>query len=290
MKQIIAVLTLTLLSSLFVNAQSGKKITFEEIGLSFSVPGGWNGEVKGDYYIMGHSTVPGLMILSQNRSQDAQQLKSLAMQGIREEGIQLSPKGDFALKGNDRVEGFYEGNFSGGNVRVFAIGLINKLGSGMNIFILTEKAKFGEKHIQEALKLAKSVKFFKERDSKETAFWKQRIVGKNLKYLKVRTNNNQYDGTFSGTSDRRTITLYNNGTFYYYSSSTASYGGPLGTGGSGMYAGRTNKSGDFKIYTAGAQTYLELYFSNKTLSYKLRVNDKRHTLLSGTRYSVLPIE
>jgi len=290
MKKIIAVLTLTLLSGLFVNAQSGEKVTFQELGLSFNVPGGWTGGVKDDLYILGHSSIPGLMILSQNESKDAQQLKSLALQGMQDEGIQLSPKGDFSLKGVDRVEGFYEGTFNGSNVRVFAIGLINRLGSGMNVFIVTEKAKFGDKHIQEALKLAKTVKFFKQRDSKETAFWKQKLVGKNVKYLKVRTNNNAYDGSFTGTSDRTSITLYNNGSFYFYSSSTASYGGPAGTGGSGMYLGRSQNSGDYKIYTVANQTFLDLYFSNKTRTYKLSRNERRHTLLNGTRYSVLPIE
>ena len=151
------------------------------------------------------------------------------MQGIQAEGIRLSPKGNFTLKGNNQVEGFYEGIFNGANVRVFSIGLINQLGSGMTISIVTEKAKFTDAHIKEARKLAKSVKFFKQRDSKETAFWKQKLVGKNLKYMKTFTSTSSYDPVVTGYSDSVSITLYNDGNllflFKFLNNSRRSYAG-----------------------------------------------------------------
>lgn len=287
MKQIIFIVILMVISSVIVKAQSNGRVEFQELGLSFKVPSGWSGGVKDELYLLGHSSIPGLMVLSQNTSKSATELKNLALQGIQEEGIQLSPKGDFTLKGNDQVEGFYEGTFNGSNVRVFSIGLINKMGSGMNISIVTEKAKFSDIHIQEARKLAKSVKFFQQKDSKETAFWKQRIVSKRLRYMKVRTSNNANDGSFTGTSDSVSITLYNDGTFYYDYSATASMGGGAV---SGLIADQDKNKGEFKIYTADEHTYLDLYFPNKTRTYELTVNNKRHTLLSGTRYLILPLE
>ncbi len=49
--------------------------------------------------------------------------------------MQLTPTGEFILNGRNRVEGFYQGYFNGVQVKVYAIGLVNGLGSGMNIFL-----------------------------------------------------------------------------------------------------------------------------------------------------------
>ncbi len=285
MKQLVISFVFLLMVSSIARAQSNGLVEFQELGVSFRVPSGWTGGIKDDFYLLGHSSIPGLMILSENKSKTSKELKNLAMQGIQEEGIQLSPKDDFKLKGNNQVEGFYEGTFNGQFVRVYSIGLINRLGSGMNISIVTEKTKFTDKHIQEVRKLAKSVRFFRQKDSKETKFWKQRIVGKKLRYMKTRTSNSH--GSFTGTSDSETIKLYPDGTFYYYSSSTTSQSG---TGTSGMFVNRDANKGEFKIYTAENQTHLDLYFPDKTLTYNLSRNGLNHTLLNGNRFSVLGLD
>ena len=49
-------------------------------------------------------------------------------------------------------------------------------------------------------------------------------------------------------------------------------------------------SGEYKIYTVDNTTFLDLYLRDTTRTYELTVNKKRHTLLSGSRYSVLPIK
>lgn len=266
-------------------SQTNQKVEFKELGLSFQTPDGWSGGIQGELYLMGHKTIPGLIVLSENKSKTAGELKALALQGISDEGIDLSPKGEFKITGTNRVEGFYEGIFNGSRVRVFSIGLINQLGSGMNISIVTETGKFSDTHIGEAEKVAKSVKFFRMIESPDTNFWKQEIAGKQLKYMRVRNNSDSGSGS-SGMADTRIIKLFNDGTFSYYFSASNSY---WGSGGSDTQRTRNEGVGTYRIYSIQGRSLLELTSEGKTVEYELSKSPEKYTLLDGDRFAVLDI-
>ncbi len=272
--KIIFTAMLLILSISVVNAQSNKTIKLKELGLSFQIPGGWSGGIEGDYYLLGHKTIPGLMVLSQNKSKTASELKNLALQGITDEGVQLSPKGDFKIVGDTRVEGFYEGIFNGSQVRVYSVGLINQFGSGINISIVTDIGKFTDVHMGEVEKLARSVKFTQRVESPGTNAWKQKIVGKQLKYLNVRSSSDA-----RGQSDTRILKLYNDGTFYFYLSANTSIGDAVSRV-------RDEGDGTYRIYSVQDRAYLELTSNGNTVEYELSKSPENYTLLNGDRFAV----
>ena len=124
-----------------------KQVNLKELGLSFEIPDGWRGQVDGEYILLGHQSIPGLMILSANTSKNSTALKEFAELGVAEENVQLTVDGNFLVKDDQRVEGMYSGTFHGQSVKGYAIGLINGLGKGMNILVLTETTAFSEAHI-----------------------------------------------------------------------------------------------------------------------------------------------
>jgi len=271
-------------------------VEFEELGLSFDIPNGWTGQIDGEYVILGHNSVPGIMVIFENNSPDANSLKSLAEQGIYTEAASLSADGNFTITASNRVEGMYKGFFNGSNVKSFAIGLINGLGKGMSIVILTETNKFSEAHKVEASKLANSVKFFQARESANTIAWKKKIVGMQLKYMYTNSSSD-YTGGYSGVSSTITIDLCNNGTFAYYSNSNSSFsaGGISGEPGSLSGFGYTNATddteGNYSIGSVGNNAYLTLNFkSGKVVEYDLSVSDQNETYLDDTRYFVIDSE
>ncbi|MBT8262956.1 MAG: hypothetical protein KJO05_09055 [Bacteroidia bacterium] len=282
----------------FNNMEAQQNIDLPDFGLSFTIPNGWTGGEQGDYIILGHSTIPGMMILFENGSKDANELKELAMQGIYETGLQLSPKGGFTISSENRVEGMYEGIYNGGAVSSYAVGLINGLGKGMSILILTSTDKFSEIHRKEVEKLANSVKFYEARDSEATVHWKNKLIGRQLKYMFTDSNSDS-SGGFSGTSTTRIINLCSNGEFTYYYNSNSSYavGDPvdgISTGnqiGSGVIESTKDKTGSYKIYSAGNSSYLELIFSDDTeMEFEIGINGEGSTTLNGERYFTLDLE
>lgn len=272
-----------------------RHVNLQEFGLSFDIPPGWTGQVQGDYIILGHQSIPGLMILFENKTSDAVALKRLAMQGIRDEGIQLNATGNFSVN-NNSVRGMYQGIFSGAQVKSYAIGLINGLGSGINIFILTETNKFSQAHKAEAEKLAKSVKFFKSKKTDQTLQWQNKIVGRQLKYMST-VSDSDYVGGSSGFSEVITIDLCSNGRFIRYYNSHASFN----SGDASAEAGSINElsgfgfsdatgqgAGKYKIYSLGEESFLEFTSDKgKVTEYDLSVNDDGATYLDKTRYMVL---
>ncbi len=266
---------------------NSQHIELAELGLSFDIPQGWTGQEQEDYILLGHETIPGLMILSQNKAKDTETLKNRSMETIREEGLYLEPEADFKIISEARVEGSYKGTYEGQDVKAFAIGLINTQGTGMNILILTETKAFTKTHIEEANKLAHTVRFSIPKDSDNTVFWKERITGVQLKYMHT-SGGSDYSGGYSGTSDVVMINLCSNGQFTYYSNSNSSFDS---SGGFGYANANKDTRGTYRIYSEGQSTYLGLQFENGSVStYELTVNSKDNTLLDGSRYFVTTLE
>ncbi len=260
-----------------------QEVDLSQLGIKFTFPDGWTGQEEGEYLLAGHTSIPGLMILFQNQSMSTEELKLLALQGIREEGVSLQPKGDFTVVSPTRVEGFYEGNFQGATVTTYAIGLIDGRGKGVSILILTETDKFGDEHISEAKKLAKTVEFYAPKND-DVARWKSKLIGRKLKYMYT-SGGTDYDGTYSGSSDVTIINLFMDTTFNYYSNSNFSFDIDEGFG---NVNSNENTIGNFQILNENGQTYLQLKFSGgKTHNYELTQNEKGQTFLNGTRYFVV---
>jgi len=282
-----AYLLLIVTQFVMYSQEAPQPIDYPELGVKFIIPMGWTGQEQGDVILLGHQSIPGMMFLFGNTSEDVETMKKKAMEGIHEGGIQLQPKGNFTILSETRTEGNYEGTYDGVPVTAFAIGLINKKGSGLNILILTETKVFTKTHILEANKLADSVKFFTPKDSDKTVFWKNRIVGTQLKYMYT-SGGSDYGGGYSGISDVVMINLCSNGQFTYYSNSHSSFDSNSGFG---NVNSNENNQGLYKIYSLGASAFLELTFENgKILEYNLSVNNKGNTLLDNTRYFVVDLE
>ena len=105
--------------------QLQKHNEFQELGLSFDLPQGWNGQLYDDKIILGHSTIPGMIMLTENPIQNATELKTLAMEGFTDDGIIFKPASEFILVSQKRVEGYYQGLFNGTEVKVFVLSLIH---------------------------------------------------------------------------------------------------------------------------------------------------------------------
>lgn len=276
-----------------------QQVEFQEMGLSFDIPQGWQGQMMEDAIVLGHQTLPGIIIITENLSQTTTELKNIAMKGVLEEGIRLQPIGDFRAAGKTKVEGYYEGDFNGSFIKCYAQGLINGLGSGMNIFVLTEKDKFTVQHELEAKKLANSVNFFESKDAPSTKLWKKKIVGRQLKYMHT---SGEYDTNGGGSSLYKTITidLCVNGQFTYYNNTNYAYdtgepamdsGQPEVYTGSGYGNNTLDSQGNYKLFSDQNETYLELHFYNGDIhEYVLATDENHDALLNGERYFITDTE
>ncbi|MFT5892898.1 MAG: hypothetical protein ACI9Y7_003013 [Dokdonia sp.] len=273
-------LALLFLFQLEIKAQ--EQVSLEDFGLSFTIPEGWTGDIQGEYIVLGHTTIPGMMILMENPATTIQSLIATAQKGIQDDGFNLTADGAFKTVNSKRAEGFYKGTYNYSTaVKAYAIGLIDGQGKGMSIIILTETGAFSQDHINAANQLATSVKFFKPKASAITQQWQERLVGKKLTYRDTR-------GGIDGSSITRIITLCPNGTFTFYANSHASFDGDQGFG----YANSNEDSrGNYTIYSVQNNSYLTLNFdSGKEYEYTLTLDSQNYPVLEDTRFIALDAE
>ena len=276
------ILLLTFLCVSQITLKAQEQVSLDDFGLSFTVPAGWTGDFQGEYIVLGHTSIPGMMVLSENPTRTIKALVSEAQQSIQEDGFNLTPDGNFKTVNTKRAEGFYKGTYDySTKVKAYAIGLIDGTGKGMNILILTETGAFSQKHIDAANQLAKSVRFFKPKASKVTKEWEQRLVGKKLTYQHTG------DGP-DGGSTKRVITLCPNGNFTFYFNSHSAFDVAEGFG----YVNSNEDSrGQYSIYSLQNKAYLVLNFEDgKEYEYQLSVNPKGYPVLDETRYIPLDAE
>ncbi|MDN5205689.1 hypothetical protein QQ008_30170 [Fulvivirgaceae bacterium BMA10] len=292
---IILLFTTTILSA----QQLPQHVEFQELGLSFDIPEGWLGQLDGEHVLLGSHSQAGLMIAFENNSKTVSELKQIALQGFEIKGAYLDPVGDIVIKNAKRVEGMYQGMFNNNLVKCYAIGLINELGSGMTILMLAKSTEFTDAQKAAADELAGSVKFFQSNDSELTVQWKNRIMGRQLKYMYSLVD---YDINGEGGSSSRDILidLCHNGQFTYYSNSNISVDtGDEGidTGDAEVYRGSTfsnstnDSRGTFQIYSYDNEAVLELTFENgEVYEYDLSYESEDAILLNEIRYFILQSE
>lgn len=276
-----------LLASVVSAQQLPTQVELPEQGISFDVPPGWSAYVEGEAILMGHESIPGLIIMTKSQASSIDQLKQLARHSIVDQGIHLNPIGEFEAIGNKRLEGYYQGTFNGEAVKAYALALIDLKGKGVNIISLTTASQFTSQNQNDANKLAASVKFYQAVDSASTVAWKQKIAGQQLKYMHT-SGSSDYSGGYSGSSDRVFIELCSDGRFFYQSSTQGSY---EGGGGFGHVGSSDNSAGSYQVNSNADQTYLSLNFTNgEAYEYNLTSNQQGNTFLDANRYFVTDLE
>lgn len=273
--------------ALFTTMGQGTLINLDEFGLRFTVPTGWTHVIENDVIIMGHETLPGIMLAFQNDASNLAELKAVANQGIQDPNINLTPSSQFKTVGKHKLEGFYSGTFDGHFVKSFAVGVVNGKDLGITVLVITETDLFTDQHVSEAKKFGSGIQFVEAKESSQTSRWKRDLVGRQLKYLSS-SSSSDYGGGYSGTSSRTNIKLFANGRFDYYSSNMASFDG---SGGFGYANSRDANEGTYRIYSIGNESYLELHFDDDTYrEYALSLNSEQNVLLNGTRFFLVSLE
>lgn len=72
------VLLFLMLNSFIMTPQQLQMANLEELGISFEVPKGWSGQMEAEYILLGHQTLPGFMVLTENEAKNLEDLKAKA--------------------------------------------------------------------------------------------------------------------------------------------------------------------------------------------------------------------
>jgi hypothetical protein len=248
----------------FIHADLVKE---EMWGFSFNNPQGWKYQKNMDGAILGHDTVPGLILVFPHQLKAMAALKAEMQQGISDDGGYLRLSGTL----NQTKYGYtgsYSGMYDAQQVKAESYGTLSPHGGGAIIIVMSTSEAFSNELSGAGKSIVSSLKYMKQ----TTSDLAKHFVG-------IWSSYSQYSETH--------VTLYPDGT--YSDSTTSSYGNSdpsMGaqwgmasdTHGRGRWQVRGNRqrgqlimtspSGDtvtynYQVHTKNGQTYWsEYYFGN----------------------------
>ncbi|MDH3652213.1 MAG: hypothetical protein OEQ53_21170 [Saprospiraceae bacterium] len=284
------ILTLTLS---ILNAQETGLKDFPNLGISFTIPEGWVGQVSDAGYVMGSYTEPGILMAMSHETKDLNQLKTEAAAGMADQqGTQLVLEGDVADFGSDGIAANYVGSIAWQPAKAFAVSIINPHGYGATLIYMTTSEMFKEEAIALVKKTAQTFSFKKVATPAPVAHhtgdpnldWQGKFQNARLTYMNsYYSSGGSYGGysTGGGYSDKEIIDLCGQGYFKYFSSSSMS----MDTGGAFGSSNSSDKgAGTWRIANSSQGKVLELNFHNGQSKQYVLSSEEGKTFLNGTRY------
>lgn len=280
----------TLLFSTFflqvITAQQTGKVDYKTLGVSFEIPEGWVGQEVNGVFLIGHNTIPGVIMLTTNEARTMEQMKQEARAGIiDQQGTNLQISSDFESVANNGIGAEFEGILEYQVAKAYVIGLLNPFGSGMTIAYMTLKDLYTSQHKSAAVVLAKSVKFRKPVYGPIVKEWKEKLNGVRLTYMDSYSSIDYSNPNYTsggGYSSKTVIDLCAQGYFTFNGSHSLSVDAPGVSAGSN---GNDQGAGSWKVIanTAG-QAVLQLNYHNGDISEYVLTMEGDKTMLNGNRY------
>lgn len=259
-------------------AQDTGKKEFPELGISFTIPKGYYGQLSEDLYIIGSETFKGFVVLSTTEENDLAELRNEVRKGINEGfSTSLSLQGNIDEISTNSIGAELKGTLEGQKAAAYIIGVVNKSGPyGITIFAATEEAAWSDDVKNLARQIASSVVFSKVAEPSVDEAWEKSLTNVRLTYMSSYSS-----GLSGGSSSRSSIDLCGNKSFSYSSSSSIS----IDVGGAfGSSSGNNSGNGTWQVINRQQQPVLVLNFTDgRVWEYNLEFKDQKY-FLNGTRY------
>jgi hypothetical protein len=267
-----------------MHAQLQGYVNYEEPGISFDIPQGWQGHEGEDMVILGSTTVPGIVIITTHTSTIDELMREAKSGIVDQNGTRLTLNGQLRMVGNNAVAGMFQGTMEYQPAKGYIIGVENphEGGVGVTIISATTQEAFSQANIDVADQLYGSFNFKKIDKSSEISEWKQWLSNVRLTYMNSYYSPGAMDGGISGGySSVERIDLCAAGHFNQSGNSQMTI---TGDGVSGYNSGNKNGQGSWKIVAKGAQLILVLHYHNgQESSYNLEFKDEK-LYLNGYSY------
>jgi hypothetical protein len=145
---------------------SSSKISSQEIGdpnwgFKFKPPNGWKHRKDHTGALLGHDTIPGMILVFPHQARNMQTMTQQMQEGLVEEGVSLMLSSELHLKGNNVLWGECTGTVQGQHAKGQAIGTLSPHGGGAYILAVSTPDKFGKQITDAANAIVGRMSYFK---------------------------------------------------------------------------------------------------------------------------------
>lgn len=284
MNKLVSILITILSSFYFTNAQLQGQVNYDELGISFTIPDGWQGQEGEDMIVLGSNTIAGLVIITTHTSNKNELIQEAKAGIVDQNGTNMQLEESIETLTNNAVAGMFTGTMEYQQAKAYVIGMVNpnEGGIGVTIMSVSTAEAFSQANKDVATELYQSFKFKKIDKSSELAEWKEWLSNVRLTYMDSYYSPSSTDGGVGGGySNEERIDLCSAGYFLFNSNNEMTISGDNV---SGYNSGGNSGNGTWKIVARGNQLVLLLkYHTGQESSYNLEYKDEK-LYLNGYRY------
>lgn len=260
-------------------------------GFSYTIPEGWVGAASSEGVMIGHATVPGMVLLAPKRHSDKAALKRTFAEPTDDGASTLAAVAPPQILADGSVRVEQRGTVEGMPVKVLAIAKLNPHGGNTaNLMALAPADGFSAELEQALMAVHRSVRYTPVAtqpgnagaDGPVDAQWKQRLTGARLTYMDSYNSPAAIEGGIGGGySIHRRIDLCPEGHFKTDGSTSHTFSGAeVSAVGSGSSAGE----GRWSAVRGADGALLRLRFNDgRTVEYRLSWQEGK-TYLNGERW------
>ncbi len=256
------------------------------LGIHFDPPAGWNYRKTNGVYILGHETIPGMILIMPHTFNSLAEARAAASEPLyaAQDG-RLMVTGQPQMLADNMLAADYSGYVQGKAAHGRVVCVISPYGGGVLILAGAAASQYSQRYADLAENLARGMTFTKPVNPPAVQQWAARLRGHRLAYMTSGGDATPVDGSAYSWSDRKNIYLCSNGTFQAQGGFSGSIGTPSATGivrnGTGTWSGR------WKVASVGGAPILELDVQGRgTVSYRLSARGSK-TYLDGKRWFVV---
>ena len=186
------------------STKTSQEVSHPFLGYSCTIPEGWVYKQTAEGTILGHNSIPGMIVVSSHMQPDLLHLRTELSQGIRENDISLSLSGTLQNVTQNIISGDYQGTLGDQEVMAKGFGILSGNGGGTYVLALGLPGEFSNSLADTAATIATSMRFVPARPDNNSS---NPLVGK---WKDIRGGGHTI------------ITLAEDGTFTYYSDYSSS--------------------------------------------------------------------
>jgi hypothetical protein len=149
---------------LYTSPQKGGEVGNAVLGFKFLPPEGWVAQVTDEGIMLGHNSIPGLIIIFPNEVKNISQMKADMQDGLHDAGTDLVLKGGVSSYGKNSLIANYEGFVDGTKAIAKGIGVLSKTGNGAYILAVSTPEAYSAQLTEAAKSIAGRIKFINDLD------------------------------------------------------------------------------------------------------------------------------
>jgi len=130
-------------------------------GLKFGLPRTWVKQVTAAGAVVGHNTIPGMVLVIPHMAKNMQEMQTEMMQGMQEEGSYLRPDGGLQQASQNILSGDYSGISEGTQVKARGYGVLSPNGGGAYLIAVSTPDKLGPELLGAISFMIENVQYFK---------------------------------------------------------------------------------------------------------------------------------